>query len=99
MPSDPAAVRFTINGKPATAPCGASVAAALLANGVTAFRRSANGSPRGPLCGMGICFECRLTVNGQANIKSCMVGIEPGDAIVTDGAERVTDRPKAASDE
>ena len=38
------------------------VSAAVAIAGVTAFRRSVTGEPRGPLCGMGICFECRVTV-------------------------------------
>ena len=45
---------------------GTSVAAAVMLAGQAAFRRSVTGQPRGPLCGIGICFECRLTIDGQA---------------------------------
>jgi sarcosine oxidase subunit alpha len=39
---------------------------------------SVTGEPRAPLCGMGICFECRATINGFAHRRSCQVLCEPG---------------------
>lgn len=50
---------------------GTSLAAALLAKGVTRFRTSASGEGRGPLCGMGTCFECRVTLDGEAHRRAC----------------------------
>ncbi len=78
-------VTLTINGATVTALPGTSVAVALLAHGVTAFRRSVSGEARGPLCGMGICFECRVTIDGQPHRKSCQVVVAPGMTVVTDG--------------
>ena len=78
-------VLFTHNGRRLTAAAGSSVAAALLANGISIFRRSVTGEDRAPLCGMGICFECRLTIDGQPHEKSCEIQLAPGMAVTTDG--------------
>ena len=59
-------------------------AAAVLQAGVNAFRRSATGEARGPLCGMGICFECRVSVNGVAHVRSCQTLCEDGMDVRTD---------------
>ncbi len=48
-----------------------SIAASLLADGVTSLRRSVTDEPRGPLCGMGICFECRARVDGVEHQRTC----------------------------
>jgi len=65
---------------------GMTVAAALLNNGISAFRDSVNGAPRGPLCGMGICFECRVTVNGIEGVRACLVECAAGMVIETTAA-------------
>jgi predicted molibdopterin-dependent oxidoreductase YjgC len=84
-----AAVAFTIDGRPATARAGDSVAAALLANGVTACRRSpVSGAPRAPYCLMGVCFECLVQIDGAPNRQGCMVPVAEGMAVVTGGAKR-----------
>ena len=66
-------VRIVIDGRPLHVAPGTSVAAALLNEGVSAFRRSVTGEPRAPLCGMGICFECRVTVDGELHARSCQI--------------------------
>ena len=53
--------------------------------GVSQFRRSVSGEPRGPLCGMGICFECRVTIGGRAHCRSCQEVCRPGMEVRTDG--------------
>ena len=73
----------TVNGKAISVPQGAMIAAAVLRAGETAFRLSRNGEPRGPLCGMGICYECRVTVNGVRHVRSCQVPCESGMEITT----------------
>lgn len=57
---------------------GTTVAIALLELGVSAFRRSVNGEPRAPVCGMGICYECRVEIDGVAERRACMVPVENG---------------------
>jgi sarcosine oxidase subunit alpha len=84
MRSDQAAITFTLNGQPARAQSGCSVAVAVLSNGVTTFRRSVTGESRAPLCGMGICYECRLTIDGQPHQKACQVVVTPGMVVQTD---------------
>ena len=77
-------VDFLLNGKPAAAEAGVSVAVAVLSSGVTAFRRSVAGESRAPLCGMGICFECRLTIDGRPHRTSCQTVLAAGMAVTTD---------------
>jgi sarcosine oxidase subunit alpha len=43
------------------------------------------GEPRGPLCGMGICFECRVTIDGEPHCRSCQTFAENGMDVRTDG--------------
>ena len=74
----PDAVALTIDGRPASVPAGSSVAAAMLATGQAAFRTSVGGAPRGPLCAMGICFECRVTIDGIPHRLACQTLCEPG---------------------
>ena len=52
---------------------GTTVAIAIYLAGETSFRHSVSGEPRAPLCGMGICQECRVRVNGVPHVKSCQV--------------------------
>jgi D-hydroxyproline dehydrogenase subunit gamma len=59
------------NGRSIDAPEGATVAAVLLAHGATGFRTSVTGQPRAPLCAMGVCMECRVTIDGQAHQLAC----------------------------
>lgn len=73
----------TVNGTTTALPSGITVAAAVLLAGEKSFRHSVTGEPRGPLCGMGICFECRLTINGIPHERSCQILIQPGMDIRT----------------
>ena len=69
----PETVTLAVNGVAVEMPAGSMVSAAILKTGTYAFRRSVTGEPRGPLCGMGICFECRVTINGHAHARSCQI--------------------------
>ena len=77
-------VTVRVNGAAVTVPGGSTVAAAVFASGVARFRRSVTGGPRGPLCGMGICLECRVTINGRAYAKSCQILCGDGMDVRTD---------------
>lgn len=68
---------ITINGASVTVASGTTVAAAVL-TACSFTRTSITGEPRAPLCGMGICFECRATVNGAEHQKTCQLLCEPG---------------------
>ena len=78
-----AVVSIVADGRAIEVPAGVSVAAALLGAGVVAFRHSVTGEPRGPLCGMGICYECRVTVNGVAHRRACLVTVSDGLRVTT----------------
>jgi aerobic-type carbon monoxide dehydrogenase small subunit (CoxS/CutS family) len=73
-----------VNGREVSVPAGTIVAAAVAMNGESTFRRSVSGKPRSPLCGMGICMECRVTINGLKHCRSCQILCEPGMEIRTD---------------
>jgi hypothetical protein len=77
-------VTLSVNGSPVAVPEGATVAVAVAIAG-QACRKSVSGEPRGPLCGMGICFECRVSINGTAHCRSCQILCEPGMEVRTDG--------------
>jgi D-hydroxyproline dehydrogenase subunit gamma len=76
-------VTLAVNGLPVTVPSGTTVAVAMMISG-QACRTSVTGEPRGPLCGMGICFECRVAINGQPHCRSCQILCEPGMEVRTD---------------
>jgi len=77
-------VELRVNGIRVRVPRGALVSTAVVLAGVAGFRRSVSGQPRGPLCGMGICFECRVTIDGREHCRSCQVVCEPGMEVRTD---------------
>jgi len=80
----PDTIRVSVNGTPITVPAGAMVSAAVAVAGANGFRKSVTGEPRGPLCGMGICFECRVTINGRPHCRSCQIPCEAGMEVRTD---------------
>jgi predicted molibdopterin-dependent oxidoreductase YjgC len=71
-----------VNGQSVSVLPGVTVAAAVMQAGVP-FRRSVSGQPRSALCGMGICEECRATVNGAPHVRSCQRIVAAGMEIVT----------------
>ena len=80
MPSE-----FTVrvNGASIVVSAGATVAVAM-AMARQPCRTSVTGEPRGPLCGMGICFECRAIVNGVPHSRTCQIMCEPEMDVHTD---------------
>jgi D-hydroxyproline dehydrogenase subunit gamma len=75
-------VTLTVNGREVRVRAGATVAAAILSAGAPC-RISVSGEPRGPLCGMGICMECRATVDGAMHVRTCQLVAREGMAVVT----------------
>ncbi|MFZ0808298.1 MAG: (2Fe-2S)-binding protein [Candidatus Sulfotelmatobacter sp.] len=71
-----------VNDVPITVDAGTTVAVAMMIAG-QACRVSVSGEARGPLCGMGICYECRVTVNGVRHCKGCQILCEAGMEIHT----------------
>ncbi|HEY1016994.1 MAG TPA: 2Fe-2S iron-sulfur cluster-binding protein [Herpetosiphonaceae bacterium] len=77
-------VTLTVNGSAVAAPAGSVVAAAIALAGVAAWRRSPSGSPRAPLCGMGVCYECRARIDGLPHQLSCQVVCRDGMQVETE---------------
>jgi len=78
-------ITVVINGAVVEVEEGTSVAVAA-ALALQACRTSVTGQPRGPLCAMGICFECRMTINGQPQSRTCQVVCEPNMDVRTSGS-------------
>lgn len=76
-------IEIRVNGHAIRVSADASLAAALLDAGVTAFRHSVHGEPRAPLCGMGICHECRVTIDGVPHRRSCLTPVAAGMEVRT----------------
>ena len=72
-----------VNGAIVSVPAGATVAVAMMMAGQPC-RSSVIGEPRGPLCGMGICFECRAVVNGIPHSRTCQLLCGPDMEVKTD---------------
>ncbi len=80
----PETIALSVNGQRVVVPEGSTVATAVTLSSTTTFRRSVTNQPRAPLCGMGICFECRVTINGQAHARSCQIVCRAGMEISTE---------------
>lgn len=72
-------VKIVVNGKEISAYEGEPIAAALLAAGIHVFRRTRKrNDPRGPFCGIGLCTDCVMEVNGKPNVRTCVTPVEEG---------------------
>ena len=83
-------VTFRFDGAEVTAYPGETIAAALIASGIPATRLSRRSMKRGYFCGMGLCWECLVTVNDRPNQRACMHAVEDGMVVRTATAP---DRP------
>ena len=88
-------VEITVNGRAIRAAHGVSVASALLNAGIAEFRTSPSGEPRTPVCGMGVCFECRVTIDGVAHQRACMIGVRSGMVVTTGTADPALEGARA----
>jgi aerobic-type carbon monoxide dehydrogenase small subunit (CoxS/CutS family) len=76
------AFEITVDDHPLTAYPGEMLSTVLLAAGQKTFRFSQTlGEPRGLYCGMGVCFDCLVTVNGRANVRACVTLAQPNDKV------------------
>lgn len=76
-------ITLRVDGMPLQVATGTSVAAAV-AHVHAGPRRSCRGQPRAPLCGMGVCFECRVCIDGVAQQRACLVVARDGMEVETD---------------
>jgi len=73
------AIQLRVDGQLIPAYEGETVAAALLAAGRRIFRhRVPGGDPRGIFCGIGMCFDCLVTVDGTRIVRACVTPVRDG---------------------
>jgi len=82
MSSTTKLVRVWVNGCSVDVPAGANVAAAI-ARVVPVFGHGVSGRARAPLCGMGVCFECRVRIDGADQQRACMTIARDGMRVQT----------------
>ncbi|MGY1435018.1 (2Fe-2S)-binding protein [Streptomyces reniochalinae] len=76
-------LRVTVDGVPADGIAGQTLAGLMLASGRTSWRRAPSGAPRGLFCGIGVCFDCLVTVNGEPDVRACRRRAVDGDEVTT----------------
>lgn len=75
-------MRVTVDGRPCEVE-GGSVAALLLEQQRVSWRTTRGGRPRGVFCGIGVCFDCLVEVNGVPDVRACLRELADGDVVVT----------------
>lgn len=78
MTANPKRVRAAFEGEPIEAEPGASVAAALISSDRVAWRTTRDGKPRGLFCGIGVCFDCIVEIDGESGQRACMIPLVDG---------------------
>lgn len=75
---------FDFDGRPIAFRPGQSVGAALIAAGIRSWRSTRIESrPRGIFCGIGVCFDCLVTVDGAPNERACRIIARSGMQVTT----------------
>ncbi|WP_371030231.1 (2Fe-2S)-binding protein [Pseudoclavibacter sp. JSM 162008] len=75
-------IRITVDGEPVEGIAGQSIAGVLLGSGRAAWRETAvTGRPRGLFCGIGVCFDCLVTVDGVPDVRACQRRACDGDEV------------------
>lgn len=83
-PSRAPQTEIVVDGDSVRAVDGISLAAVLVGERRWSLRRNpVGGDPRGPFCGMGVCFECEVTVDGRPGVRACITRIHAGMRVET----------------
>lgn len=91
-PGKSASVTIEVDGLPVTGVAGQSIAGVLLAAGRSSWRTSRTGRPRGVFCGIGVCHDCLITVNGLRDVRACQRRAAEGDIVTTTDVVATTAR-------
>ena len=83
LPERQQLISFFVDGEALSAYPGDTIASALYAQGKRAWRVSRSGDHRGLFCGIGLCFDCLVTVDGKANQRACVTTVAPGMQVIT----------------
>ena len=77
-------VEIVVDRAPLKVRPGMTVAAVLVGLGRMSFRIDPRtGRARGIYCGIGVCHECLVTVDGRPGVRACQTVVEPGMEVVT----------------
>ncbi|MFF5205398.1 (2Fe-2S)-binding protein [Streptosporangium sp. NPDC000396] len=75
---------ISVDGTPVPVVPGQTIGAALHGAGIRSWRATRfGGRPRGLFCGIGVCFDCLVTVNGTPSLRACLTEARPGDRVST----------------
>lgn len=83
MKAERSAGTLTVDGEPMAFADGDTLAACLIRAGRFAMRRSRAGEQRGVFCGIGICNDCLVAVDGVPNVRACVTDARDGLAVQT----------------
>jgi D-hydroxyproline dehydrogenase subunit gamma len=77
-------LEISVDGRPIRCEAGQSLAAAMLGADIIAWRRTRHANDqRGLFCGIGVCFDCLVTVNGVTQVRACVSAARDGDIVTT----------------
>ncbi|MDO5661105.1 MAG: (2Fe-2S)-binding protein [Brachybacterium sp.] len=81
-------VRITVDGRSIDVPSRSTVASVLMADGGAPGWRTTRrrGEPRGLFCGIGVCYDCLVTVDDHESLRSCLIQVRDGMSVTTDRA-------------
>jgi predicted molibdopterin-dependent oxidoreductase YjgC len=89
LPDKPLTITLAVDGRLIRAAPGDTVAAALLAADIIGFCRSpVSDGLRAPYCCMGVCFDCRLTIDGVGSHQACLTEVRDGMEVSTGSGRR-----------
>ncbi|HUG49454.1 MAG TPA: (2Fe-2S)-binding protein [Terrimesophilobacter sp.] len=84
QPAEPSPLTITVDGVPVPGVVSQSLAGVILASGTVGFRRTSHDArPRGVFCGIGVCYDCLVDVNGLRDVRACQRRAADGDVVVT----------------
>ncbi|MEU2789287.1 FAD-dependent oxidoreductase [Streptomyces sp. NPDC007100] len=89
--------RVTVDGAERWAGPGQTAASLLLAQGCASWRTTRGGRPRGVFCGIGVCHDCLVAVNGVPDVRACRRVLAAGDRVETQAGARLPDGPRGPS--
>jgi predicted molibdopterin-dependent oxidoreductase YjgC len=82
---------IVVDGEPVAGTVGQTIAGVLLGAGRREWRTTtASGAPRGVFCGIGVCFDCLVEVNGLRDVRACLRRAQDGDVVTRQGGPEAT---------
>lgn len=81
-PEPAQSLALSLDGAPLSGITGQTIAGVVLASGRLSWRTSSHlGKPRGLFCGIGVCFDCIVIVNGERDVRACQRRAVDGDVV------------------